>query len=207
MQITNSDNPLFVFVHGRGGNVDVMRPFLRVIPEDSNYLFIQAPEAENDKSVGGYSWWQVGQKDKVPIRAQEVIVFLKTFISENRLSPSKIIGLGFSQGGALLSSLVQIEGVLFERIALLASFVVQNPEPNNVRQSDHSANNSDTQKIQTKVLMIHGTADQIITIERAEESVEILKQLGTVIEIFKEESIGHKLGIQGMKKLKEWVNT
>ena len=80
----------------------------------------------------------------------------------------------------------------FDGIALLAGFVLfpsETPEYSGLRS----------------VFVAHGTADETISVDRARAGVKKLQQLGISVE-YVEEDVGHKIGIQGTRALKSWVN-
>jgi phospholipase/carboxylesterase len=55
------------------------------------------------------------------------------------------------------------------------------------------------------VFIAHGTQDEVIAIERARKGAEYLRQLGLEV-TFVEDSVGHKVGIQGTRELKRWMD-
>ena len=122
-----ADAPLVYMVHGRAGDAGVMWPFRRVLPSQAN---IVAPQAFLQDRVGGYSWWDIeapaAQRKGDVLRAADT---LSTFIEKSRqyyeLQPPYLIACGFSQGGILLSALLQRMPTFFRCIALLASEVYQ----------------------------------------------------------------------------------
>jgi predicted esterase len=54
------------------------------------------------------------------------------------------------------------------------------------------------------VFVAHGTADEVLSVEKARKGVERLRSYGLPVTYVEEEGVGHKLGIQGMRALKEW---
>ena len=53
------------------------------------------------------------------------------------------------------------------------------------------------------VYMANGTEDETITIEQARNGREQLENLGVSVQ-FVEEKVGHKVGVQGIKSLRQW---
>ena len=56
-----------------------------------------------------------------------------------------------------------------------------------------------------EVFVAHGTADEILPVERAREGVARLRSFGLPVTYLEEEGVGPKLGVQGMRSLKSWM--
>ena len=192
LEAENQTAPMVVFVHGRGGHLKVMKPFLRAIPQGYSKLFVQAPYGDPD--IGGYSWWLVNKEPPNLSSGDTLVEAVCDLCEEHHLDPSCFLGLGFSQGGGVLSLAVQRSPSVFQGIALLASFALKHPEPKGTLSG-------------VKVLQIHGEKDNVITVAHAKESMLILKNAGAPIEEFIESDIQHKIGTAGMKRLSKWVNS
>ena len=108
----------------------------------------------------------------------------------------KIFGIGFSQGGALAITLALSRPNLFKGVGMLASFI-----PRSVQEEYIGSKFS-----QLDVFMSHGLKDEIIPIERAEESVEFIKHVGGKV-YFNKDEVGHKISSGGVKAFKAWIDT
>ena len=187
--------PLVVFVHGRGGHLEVMRPFQRVVPAGCSVLYIQAPIPDTD--IGGFSWWLAGEGTKPRYESgRELISEIISILEQAEADPERILGIGFSQGGAVLSLAIQDEPGFFSSIAMLASFALES----RVNRIDESSARA------TKVLMINGDADQIVPLTRAQSGLERLTSLNFSAELFIEPGVGHKIGSRGLKELGHFVS-
>ncbi len=188
----NSESPVVLFIHGRAGNRDVMWAFQRTIPAD---FAIVAFEAFTTDSIGGYSWWDMSQKgtlhEAIPHAAKRLSSAWNAFRDLKVLSPSKVIAVGFSQGAILISASAFMGDCAFDGIGLLAGFPYVDEERFNPIKIP-------------SVFMANGTDDTIIPIERAREGRSRLESRGIFPELV-EEQVGHKLGVQGMKALKQWI--
>lgn len=195
LNIKDVGSPTAILVHGRGGNINVMKTFHRSLPERWNSIYLEAPIADPD--IGGFSWWLQGEKEKVWEISQDFISEIKSLLAKNHIVCHSLIGIGFSQGGALLAAIAQNDPTFFRKIALLASFAPTNDDTHYVSQTASIS--------LTQFLMIHGSTDQIVTEEKAFTSLEKLKLKGFSTEFFRDEGVGHKIGILGMKHLKSWL--
>lgn len=188
--------PLIVLVHGRAGNMNVMLTFRRVAPEaQCSFVSVEAPQPD---SLGGYSWWQVDNgkllRDNAVPASLCLISFVEKFVQEHELKPSVILALGFSQGGAVLSVAAQQRPELFAGIGLLASFVVKLKET----ALGHGQ--------MPKFMVAHGTQDQTVPLQQAQEGVEWLRSAGFQVE-FVLDDVGHKVGTSAMRAIKNWLAT
>lgn len=186
---SNPHAPLVLFVHGRAGNVGVMVGFSRYIPEGCAQLFVQAPISD---PIGGFSWWLVENPAADPWRASFALdEILASVLPSLRISPRFIVGLGFSQGGAVLSMALQRNPRLLKGLGLLASFVVRSPDP--VVEDGHP-----------QIFFAHGEHDTVVTLAEAERGRAYLDELGwpTMMVV---DPVGHKVGIAGMRALREWL--
>lgn len=183
-----ADAPLIFLVHGRAGNVSVMSIFERVCPKEANIILVQAPE-EDPQS--GYSWFvgksfRDGSVEAAPLLKNYVEKLIDTY----GLNPSKKVGIGFSQGGMVLSVIFQTS-TIFDAVALVASMpIVVNYE-----------NRTD----KPEVFGVHGGADEVLPQAHVLPWYEKLKELGYNLRLVLEEGVGHKIGTVGMKDLTEWL--
>ena len=194
VRITDPSKPLIVLVHGRAGNFDVMWTFRRAVPDDYSVLLPQAPL---DDPIGGYSWWQVGEKGKredSPAQgaAAALQLFIERALSYYKLTPPNILGAGFSQGAALVSVLLQKPENPFIGAALLAGFVLKQEAP--VRGKTQS------------ILVLHGINDDIVPIEMAHLGATFLEELGYPVQ-FIQDPVGHKIGTGAVRALTSWITS
>ncbi len=189
---SDTQAPLALLVHGRAGNVSVMSTFSRSLPPDWGLVFVQAPFTD---SIGGFSWWDI-QKPTIKYEQQSSSVtlltsFLSDFLIAQQLAPRFMVAIGFSQGAAMISILAQSYPEQFKALALLSGFII----PQQVR--------SDV--IKPHILVIHGTNDDIISLDKVTEGIEHLRSQGYEVTL-QTEDVGHKVGIQGMRLLKDWAS-
>jgi len=203
--------PLAVMVHGRAGNCSVMWPFAKVFKSLSP-LVIVAPEAFIADELGGFSWAHVSAKtreESARSRAtkEEIILacdklehFLMVAAKLYQTQSDNIIGIGFSQGGAVLSSLALLRPGLLGGVGMLASFV-----PKVVFEEDLIDSQIQSAEVALPPFFwAHGTKDDVIEIEKARSSRDRLIGAGANVE-WHEEEVGHKIGTAGLRALEAWV--
>lgn len=188
--------PVIFLVHGRAGNDGVMLTFQTCIPKSFSVILPQAPLAD---PLGGYSWWLVDppgspverSKDAAP----QLVDFIERSISHYKLEPTQRFGVGFSQGAALLSVIMQSQSELLNGVGLLAGFVAQDQE---------LASTLREQK--PDVLIAHGVEDEVVSIQKARKGVGYLKELGYDVQ-YHEDDVKHKVGRNGTRALKSWLHS
>jgi predicted esterase len=88
----------------------------------------------------------------------------------------------------LLSAAGLSARIPFDGLGLLAGFIVL---PDSVSNPP-------------EVFVAHGTLDETVSVEKARHGVNHLKSMGLVVEYI-EEPVGHKVGIEGTRALKQWM--
>lgn len=190
----SSRSPLVVLVHGRAGNREVMWSFERAVPPEAA---IVAFEGFLPDPLGGFSWWDFqapgSKRAAITSAAKRLSFALERFIELEGLEPSRTVGLGFSQGAVLLSDAVLSGELSLSGLGLLAGLV---PTP---EVKPHIAG------APPKVFVAHGTKDEVITIARARQGVDLLRSLGLDV-TYVEDDVAHKVGIEGTRALKAWLS-
>jgi phospholipase/carboxylesterase len=188
--------PLAVLLHGRAGTREVIWMFERQVPPGAAVLSLQAPLPE-PPPLGGFSWWRLDADEDERAEAvrhsiERMTNAIERFLESHRLEPASRVALGFSQGAALISAALLSQRLRVDGAALLAGFVVEPPGPPAV----HGA---------PKVFMAHGTRDEVISIERARRGAKLLENLGLPVTQV-EDDVGHKIGVQGTRALRNWLH-
>lgn len=184
--------PLVVLVHGRAGTAEVMWAFDRLIPSGCSVVSFQAflPDV-----LGGFSWWDMASPDPLEpaiLRARDKLLFaLERYIDLHNLHPRKMVALGFSQGSVLLSASVLTDALHLDGLGILAGFLYKGGDVPAIRA-------------RPEVFIAHGSNDEVISVAKARKGGERLRALGLSVEYIEEE-VGHKVGVQGTRALKEWL--
>jgi phospholipase/carboxylesterase len=193
--------PLAVLLHGRAGTREVIWMFERQVPPTAAVLSLQAPLPE-PAPLGGFSWWRLDADEEERIAAvrhavERLADAIERFLELHELRPTRRIALGFSQGAALISAALLSQRLRVDGAALLAGFVVEPPAPATVPASFVHG--------KPRVFVAHGTKDEVISIERARRGAKLLASLGLPV-THVEDEVGHKVGIQGTRALKKWLD-
>jgi predicted esterase/glutaredoxin len=202
--------PLVVLVHGRAGDAKVMWTFSKIFQDPKPVIV--APQGFLADSLGGFSWWLPedgsghGASVRNPVTMDQLkpaLDKLNFFLDQIRQiyipKTDKIIGIGFSQGGGLISGASLLRPDIFTGVGLLASFV-----PQAVIDLKKKETITDTKL--PKYFISHGTEDNIVDIQKAIDGKEALESFGAEVS-YHQDAVGHKISSSGVRMLSEWYAT
>jgi phospholipase/carboxylesterase len=184
---------VILLLHGLTGDEDSMWIFESRLPKEAILI---APRGIYPTPWGGYGWANHDDRNWVLIEdfspAFNVIQqALKSTIFQDK-NIGNISFVGFSQGAALGFSFSILNPTIFQSAAGLSGFI-----PND------AANRIEGEPLNgLKIFVAHGTKDELVPVERARETVEILKSAGGKV-TYCEDDVGHKLSaacFRGLEK-------
>ena len=186
---------LIVMLHGLSGDENVMWIFDHALPREATVI---APRALYASEFGGTSWARsVVRDDLDEVDFQAALERLSRFVREvialYQVDPQRVIIMGFSQGAALSYAYSLAHPEMLRGVIALAGFL-SHPERNEVKSKDALPH----------YLIIHGTHDEAVPIDRAREARSVLEGRGAIVE-YHEHHVGHKVSAQGMKEIARWI--
>lgn len=195
---------LVLLVHGRGGNLRVME-FLakRFQVLDVAYLLIQAPfseQREDQKARGESGWsWYLNRAEGIEVSRTKILKLIEELKAQG-FGPHQIFWLGFSQGAIMGLDLFLRSADVFGGGLFVSGFL-------GAPEDYPSAFGSAAKK--QRILITHGPRDEIITLEKAENSYEVLRKSGIPFE-FKTFDKPHSFQMSQEvpyleKRLQEWT--
>ncbi len=197
---------VLLLVHGRGGNIRLLEFFSkRFSVPGLAYLLIEGPIAEQreDQVASGESgWsWYLMPGCKGLDESREKLFEILNEVQASGMRYEKIYWLGFSQGGAMgLEVFLQFPEKLGGLMCISALLPDSKRFPNalNARAKDQ------------RILITHGTRDEIISKEKAEETYKPLFEAKLNIE-YKIYDKPHSFHLNEEipfleQKLKDWVS-
>lgn len=159
-------------------------------------------DAISGSPVAGFGWFPLLPGDprardrQAPVRAIELA---REFVDEaSRRYPvdaSRIIALGFSQGGVIAYGLALTEPARFRGVAALSSWL-----RDEMVDALPKANRSGL-----AALIQHGTRDETITVSRGRDSANKLRTLG-IQATYREYDMGHEVSAQSVLDLDGWLS-
>ncbi|HMO02759.1 MAG TPA: hypothetical protein PKD37_06880 [Oligoflexia bacterium] len=200
-------------IHGRAGNANVIWFFRSLFGKEMPVVAFEAPKDEPilPASPSGKSWWTASEVNELGIRelkdpklaelAQSSASVLRGAIDkfENsfNLSITLRIGLGFSQGAALLARFALDEPTFFDKLILICGFVpLFEGEKSDLIKSE---------KFNQKVFIYNGKRDQIIPFADAMDGFEVLRAKFPNAYLIVDEG-AHKITSNGLAELKKWLS-
>lgn len=210
--------PLIVMLHGLSGDENVMWIFDHALPRDATVI---APRALYASSLGGYSWarsvvrgnrergaLERGDLDDVDFQAALEVLprFLAEVSALYPIDPQRVILMGFSQGAALSYAYSLRHPESLRGVIALAGFM---PHPSTAppHGSTHALpaeRGRARRNALPRYLILHGTHDEAVPIDRARAARSVLESRGANVE-YHEHRVGHKVSAQGMKEIARWI--
>jgi phospholipase/carboxylesterase len=148
----------------------------------------------------GYGWFPLYQDrppDPTAIRmAQGLIeIFIDDACAKYPVDARKIVLAGFSQGGSMAYQIALADPVRFAGLLALSSWLPPESAERIAPQPAHEA-------LQT--LVVHGTKDPMVAIDRAYASRDALLRL-KVPTVFREYEMGHEIRPEALRDIAGWL--
>jgi phospholipase/carboxylesterase len=189
-------------LHGRGANAFDL---LGLAPHICNGKFLMiCPQGPLETPIGpgavGYAWYPMTMGGPPDIGAilssrNKLQAFLDECLARYSIDTKKLVLLGFSQGGVMAYSLALSNPERFAALAVLSSWLPR-------ELISELAIKETVQSLPT--LVQHGTQDQLIEVQRAQDSVEQLRALRVPV-TYREYDMGHDITPRGLADLSAWL--
>jgi phospholipase/carboxylesterase len=154
----------------------------------------------NDAGAVGFGWFplsgvQPAIEGPLEEAAAELERFLEAALARYPIDPRKLVLLGFSQGGVLAYRLALAAPRRYAGLAALSSWL-----PPQMLAKLPEVEGRD----ELPTLVQHGTADEIIAVARAQQSLEALRALRVPV-TYREYAMGHELNGESLTDLARWL--
>ena len=189
-----------LLIHGLTGDENSMWVFARHL--SSNY-WMMAPRAPHVAQPGGYSWRhkfdssQFGRPTIEQMRpsAEALIRLVDEYSASAGIDASSFDVMGFSQGAAMSNVLAFLYPNRIRKVGILAGFVPGGLEDRVAQRP-----------LEGKPFFVtHGTRDEMVPVERARSSIEILEQAGANV-TYCEDDVAHKVSVNCLRALKDFFS-
>lgn len=197
-------HPTILALHGFGASAHDLLGLAPVLHGGGALVLCpQGPLAfEISKGMLGFGWAMpqtgpgpdpgLGEYER---SADMVRDFMATARERYPIDPRKTVVMGFSQGGVLGYDLVLRDPSQYAGLISLSTWLP--PE-------FHEAIPTQPEHEDFPALVIHGTDDPMIPVERGHESRELLMKRGLNVQ-FREYPMGHEIGPDGMRDIVTWL--
>jgi phospholipase/carboxylesterase len=189
-----------VLIHGWTGDENSMWVFTRGLSSD---YWIIAPRGPHVGEPSGYSWrpHDSATSGRPSLEALKPAVdgllsLIDAYRSSVGIDASQFDLMGFSQGAAMVNLVALLHPKRVRKMAVLAGFVPTGSEEIIARQPLEGK----------EVFVAHGTKDQMVPIERARVSIELLERAGAKV-MYCEDDVGHKLSLKCLRALENYFSS
>lgn len=189
---------LLVMIHGWTGDENSMWVFARGL--SPNY-WMMAPRAPHAADPSGFSWRPPqpltdGRPSlEMLLPATEALInLIDEYSASVYVDAQQFDVMGFSQGAAMTNVLGMLYPHRVRKMGVLAGFVPSGLEEFIEKKSLTGKN----------IFVAHGTQDQLVPIDRARASIEILEQAGAQV-TYCEDEVGHKLSANCLRALETYL--
>jgi phospholipase/carboxylesterase len=196
-------HPTILTLHGRGANAFDL---LGLAPYFCNGKFLMiCPQGPLETPIGpgafGYAWYPMSMGGLPDISAilssrGKLQQFIDACMKRYSIDAKKLVVLGFSQGGVMAYSLVLSNPERFAGLAVLSSWLPKELIPElSIREAVQSL----------PTIVQHGSQDQMIEVQRAQDSVEQLRALRVRL-TYREYDMGHEITPRSLSELSAWLD-
>jgi phospholipase/carboxylesterase len=195
----SKDLPVIVAIHGRGADATDLAGLAPAI-HDSGYrwLFPQGPRpVPLAPGYTGWAWYELGdQQSETVLASRDVLVsFIDEQISRLGSAHNRMLLLGFSQGAVMAMHVGLAAARPFAGIAAMSGYL---PAANALE--DVLADRRDR-----SLLMVHGTADQTLSIDLGRRARDYLVAGGLAPE-YVEFDMGHQITDESLTVVREYIH-
>lgn len=204
LRVRESTQPsprLLLLIHGLTGDENSMWVFARDLSAEYWLIAPRAPHAAQMQQ-GGYSWRppQSETEDRPSLEqlrpaAEALIRLVDEYSASAGLDAATFDVMGFSQGAAMSSLLTFLYPQRIGKVGILAGFV-----PGGLEELVPQ------RPLEGKPFFVaHGTKDEMVSVDRARASIEILEQAGAQV-TYCEDEVGHKVSVTCLRALKKFFS-
>ncbi len=194
--------PTVIALHGWGASAHDLIGLAPILHGgEALVLCPQGPVAfEIQRGMYGFGWWPIAQSREIDPadfeRARKILrQFLDEALARYPVDRRKLVVLGFSQGGVMAYDLVLSDPARFAGLVALSAWL---PEP-----VDAAAPRQE--ELQNfPALVIHGSEDPMIPVERAQESRKRLLARGVNVQ-YREYAMQHEISQEALREVVMWL--
>ncbi len=192
---------LVILLHGYGSNGNdliSLAPFWHQALPDALFLAPNAPE-QVPGFPGGYQWWDLSTRDRASraagvARAAPVLdAFIDAQLERYGLSEDRLVLAGFSQGTMMA---LHVGPRRERRIAGIVGYSGMLADAGSLARDPHT---------KPPILLIHGSADDVISISSYQEAKSELERLGFDVSAHVSAGLGHSVDMAGLELGRDFV--
>jgi phospholipase/carboxylesterase len=148
----------------------------------------------------GYGWFPLvpgrpADREAFQRGADLLREFLAAAAERYPIDPKRLALLGFSQGGLMGYELALRDPERFAGLAALSTWLPEELAKTLEPTPEHA---------DLAVLVLHGTRDEMLDVEKARESREVLRRLGVAL-MYREFEMGHEIRPEALRVVQKWL--
>jgi len=195
--------PTVIAIHGWGANAHDLLGLASLL--HGGRALVLCPQGQVKVPIGGgnhgYGWFQLAPGVPTDVAAFErAATSLRAFVDGAQarypIDPQRIVPIGFSQGGTMAYDLALRDPGRFAGLAALSSWFPGQLAETLPKLPEHEG---------FPVLVVHGTEDPMLEIERARESRELLRPFGVSL-TYREFDMGHEIRPEALRVILKWLD-
>jgi phospholipase/carboxylesterase len=185
VEICQTENPVasVIWLHGLGADGDDFVPVVEMLNLPNIRFILPHAPYQKISMNNGYemrAWYDLfGLQSKHPQDAagiEKTQAYIESLIAQENsrgITSNNIVIAGFSQGGAIALHLAARQQQALAGVLALSTYLPL---------QDKLASQKTKASLITPIFMVHGTFDEVITLERCQQSLSILQENGYKIE-------------------------
>lgn len=187
--------PIFLLLHGTGGNEEDLIPIGREISSEAAILSPRGKVLENGVMPRFFRRLAEGVFDieDLKFRTNELADFVKNASKVYGFELHYVVAIGYSNGANVASSMLLLRPEVISAAILFRAMVPYQPEVLPDLATKH-------------IFMSSGRYDPIVPKQETEKLFTLFKKAGAEISLNWQDS-GHELSMEEVKKAKKWISS
>ncbi len=180
---TNNPSASVIWLHGLGADGNDFVPVVKMLNLPNIRFILPHAPYQKISMNNGYemrAWYDLfGLQSKHPqdaVGIEKTQVYIESLIAQENsrgIASERIVIAGFSQGGAIALHLATRQEQALAGILALSTYLPL---------QEKLASQKTSQSLNTPIFMAHGTFDEVITLERCQQSLTVLQENGYQVE-------------------------
>lgn len=200
-KVEASTPPLLLLLHGVGSNE---HDLFGLVPYLDKRFLIISVRAPNTLGPGSYAWFEVDLTPQGPVinpaqaeaSRKALITFLDEAVNAYDADPKQIYLMGFSQGAIMSASVALTRPQLVAGAVLMSGRILPEIQPLIASNEELSG---------LPFLVVHGTADMVLSISYGRASRQLLSSLPVEL-TYHEYRIGHEVSQESLADVTAWLS-
>lgn len=191
--------PVLILLHGARSNEEWMFEYADLLPAEYLVVAVRAPLQYGLKS---FSWFEIDEtglsvtnKWRLQESVDRIVSFIDEVVATYNANPQRVVLMGFSQGGISSYNVAFTHPEKVLGVIILGGRIAKDILPLRVRKERIQA---------VRFFVAHGTEDERISIDKANEAVCLLQDMGVQVH-YMTYSEKHTVNGEMMWDVNQWL--